>query len=240
MVRISVTSSDLKYVEPDLFRVVGTLQDCHLSGCTMTRHQLSTIFSTLRDTADLKLRNLDLSVVNLSSLEPGLLQSVIRLESCCLEESPLTAQQVSVIFRSLQETPVQDLKLRVLELSNVDLSSVDLGMIESVVKLESLTLKSVSHSFLATDTAFFKAILEAQDLKLRSIDVGGNCFVGVPRTTLVWALARLEKVSLTSVHLSTSQLLGIFKLAAGWQRYPAFSLVELLHYCALIGRAAEC
>ena len=224
LVEVYFSSNDLRYVEPDLFRAVASVQVCQLPDCRLTKKQLSAIFSALQNTADLKLRTLDISGVDLSSLDPELLQSVVRLDCCCLEDTHLTPQQVFVIFKSLQETPAQDLKLKVLQISNVDLSSLNPGMIHSVVKLESLKMRSVLHSFLHTDIDLFEAILETTELKLRTVDLGGNCFVGVPRKTLVGAVARLETVILSAVHLSTDHLRGIFKLAAG--KKPS-SLLEI-------------
>ena len=61
LVRISIRSTDLRYVEPDLFRVVATLQDCDLASCLLREKQLSTIFSILRYSEDLKLRTHDIS-----------------------------------------------------------------------------------------------------------------------------------------------------------------------------------
>ena len=120
LVRISIRSTDLRYVEPDLFRVVATLQDCDLASCLLREKQLSTIFSILRYSEDLKLRTHDISGVNLSSLEPGLLQAVVRLDSICLEETQLTSQQEDAILKSVEETSLMEEKLRVLQLSNVE------------------------------------------------------------------------------------------------------------------------
>ena len=149
---------------------------------------------------------------------------MVRLNSCNLENTRPTLQQVSAIFKALQETPGQDLQLKVLNISNVDVSSLRHGLIQSVVKLESLTMRNLLDSVSDTDTALFKAILETPELKLRTLDLGGNCFVGVPRKILVGAVARLEKVNLSRTHLSPSQLCGIFKLAAGRK---ASSLLEI-------------
>ena len=58
--------------------------------------------------------------MNLSSLEPGLLQAVVRLDSICLEETQLTSQQEDAILKSVEETSLMEEKLRVLQLSNVE------------------------------------------------------------------------------------------------------------------------
>ena len=106
---------------------------------TLSGTTLSTVFSALQNTGDHRLRTLHISGVNLSSLNPDLLQAVVRLDTCCLEDTHLTSQQVSVIFKSLQDTPVQDLQLRVLKMNQInDLSTLNPGMIQSVVKLEAL------------------------------------------------------------------------------------------------------
>ena len=115
------------------------------------------------------------------------------------------------------------MKLKVLNISSVGVSSLRPGLIQSVVRLESLTMRNLLDS-IYTDTELFKAILETPELKLRTLDLGWNCFVGVPRQILVGAVARLEKVNLSSTELSPSQLCEIFKLAAGRK---ASSLLEI-------------
>ena len=225
LVRIFITFTDLRPLEAALFRVVGRIQVCDLSDCRLTESQLSVIFSTIRDKRDLRLTDLDISGVNISSLDPGLLQSMVRLNSCNLQSTRPTLQQVSAIFKALQETPDQDLKLKVLNISSVGVSSLRPGpvltqaqaLIQSVVRLESLTMRNLLDSIYtkAIYISMFKAILETPELKLRTLDLGWNCFVGVPRQILVGAVARLEKVNLSSTELSPSQLCEIFKLAAG-------------------------
>ena len=104
LVKIGVWSTNLTAVDPALFQAVGRLQICHLDNCSLTDDQKATIFSDIQDREDLRLRDLNIwgRWVDMSSLEPGLLRSVVRLESCRLGYTRLTLQQVSTIFTAIQ------------------------------------------------------------------------------------------------------------------------------------------
>ena len=161
---------EMSSLEPGLLRSVVRLESCRLSFTRLTPQQVSTIFRAIQETEELKLRDLNISWTNVSSLEPRLFSSVVRLASCHLADTRLTQQQVSTIFTAIQEN--KDLELQDLNISGANVSSLQPSLFRSVVRLASCNLSSTRLSRQQIST-IFTAIEKTKDVKLRVLNISG-------------------------------------------------------------------
>ena len=208
LVKINIWSSNLRELDPALFLAVGRLRVCHLDNCSLTDDQKATIFSVIQDREDLQLRDLNIwgRLVDMSSLEPGLFRSLVRLESCRLGYTRLTTEQVSAIFSAIQES--ENLKLRHLNISWNNLSSLQPPLFRSVLSLASchlgdtrLTPQQVSN--------IFTAIQETEDLKLQDLNISG-VNVSSLEPGLLRSVVRLASCDLSYTRLTPQQVSTIF------------------------------
>ena len=108
----------------------------------------------------------------MSSLEPGLFRSLVRLASCHLGDTRLTQQQVAAIFTAIQETENKDLELQDLNISAANVSSLPASLFRSVVRLATCDLSYTRLTPQQVST-ILTAIEETEDVKLRVLNISG-------------------------------------------------------------------
>ena len=117
----------------------------------------------------------------------------VKIPSTCLEPTQLEA--IFSIIKSEKELP-----LKYLNIGLNDLSSLSSGcLLESVRKLEGLSVKNSDIS-VDTFTAFLSKIgaEEEENIKLETLNISKNHFVGVSPEMLSLALCRLKIVNISS------------------------------------------
>ena len=113
---INLSYCDLSSVEPALLQAVLSLSHCNLRDCDLSSEQLTLLLSAMLEEPDLRLKTLDINHnSSISTVEPGLIQALVRLEEFNLGDCRLTTEQLIVLFRSIQESA--DLKLKSLHIT---------------------------------------------------------------------------------------------------------------------------
>ena len=164
-----------------------------------------------------KIRNLDLSYNDCSSVSPHTLsQSIVKLEKVNLNKTSLSSTQVNSIFKTLH---TEKLTLDKVNLRWNNLYSVSAGLLsEALVNLEVVNL-SLTDLTAQQVEAVFAAIVGGNVLRLKSLSVSYNNLGEVPMESLSQAAVELEEINLYRTELSSVQvreiLLQIVKTRGG-------------------------
>ena len=201
---LNITSNDLYSVKPGLLaRAVNILETLNMRYIGLTMQQTDSIFAAI--TEDSQLKSLDISINDLSSVEPRLLARAVKnLETQNVESGRLTTEQTESIFAAISE----DSQLKSLDISKNDLSSVDPELLAKTIKiLETLNVKCGRLTREQTES-IFSAISEASQLK--SLDISHNNLSSVEPRMLSRAVTMLESLDVRNGQLTTRQTNSIF------------------------------
>jgi len=119
--RLDLSANNLSSVEPELFaRVMTRLEDVNLCCTDISNDQKQAFFVAMSENS--KLKKLDLSCNNLSSVEPGLFaRAMTRLEDVNLSYTDITDEQAQALFTALcRNSPLKALDLHKNNLSSVE------------------------------------------------------------------------------------------------------------------------
>ena len=182
-------------VDPDtLARALCRIVNVDLIKCNLTEEQLSTVFTNISTSSDLKLRRL--AIHSLSEVPASdLASAVCRLEAIQLIETFITPIQVEALFTAIAEST--ELKLKCLTAISFELSNLRPNILASA--LLRLEMAVLSDNSLTTEQleAVFTAIAERQEPTLKHLNLSGN-----PRITevnadiLAAAVIKLEEVDI--------------------------------------------
>ena len=154
---------------------ISGLEKVNFSGTNLTSNQLTEIFTRLSIVKEHKLRDLNLSRNNLSSVPTDLLVAVISgLEVVGFQSSSLTSEQITEIFIRL--SVVKDHKVRNLDLSdNInDFSSVPTDvLLAGISGLEKVGLKKTKLTAEQL-TEIYRMVADRRCPRLREISLYGN------------------------------------------------------------------
>lgn len=166
--------------------------------------QLSLLFSGLKD---FKLRRLDLTRTDLSSISGELLsEAMMRLPEVDLTSTSLTDLQLETLLRRITESKPR-LRLRRLDFSKLCLSSVPAFLLSRLVlRLEEINLLRTELTELQL-TGVFTALLESKTpLSLNKLNLTRNDLSSLPAHLLSRALVRLQEATLFQTTLRTEQV----------------------------------
>ena len=200
--KINFFNMNLFFLEPGLLaRAVVKLEDVQLGVSPVSIQQAEAIMRAL--IVQTKLRRLQVSFNNISSLEPGLLATVVaELEEVNLGMSRVSSHQAEAIFTAVTDQT----KLRKLVVPDIDLSSITPDLLaRSVTKLEEVQFcRPVSDqqaeaifAALAVQTTLKKLYIAFKDLS--SLEAG----------MLARGVVGLEDVSLRNTQLTIQQVEAI-------------------------------
>ena len=165
---LDISNVNISSVEPRLLAgKVKVLETLKVRGTQLTTEQIETILAAISE--DSRLKSLDISWNNLSSVKPGLLTGAVKvLETLNVEGAQLTTQQLETILTAI----IEDSQLKYLFISWNNLSSVEPGLLTGAVKV--LEILTVRYGQLTTKQ--LETILAAigKDSKLNSLDISGN------------------------------------------------------------------
>jgi len=166
--KMGMADNILSFVDPELFgRVVSRLEHVDLSMTGLDNDQVQELFRAM--SLDNQLKSLDLTLVDLSSVEPALFgRMVTRLESVILSYTSLTNSHVLALFSAMS----QNCQLKKLTLQTNNLSSVLPAVLATAVtRLEDVNLEKTE----LTNEQITSILAHVQeDTKLKKLFLGGN------------------------------------------------------------------
>ena len=193
--------------ESILVGAISRLEKLSLHSCSPTASQLRAIFTLLSVSENHKLRALDLSFTDLSSVPAELLVRAMTsgLEEVRLYNTNLTAVQLTDIFTQLSVSKHH--KLTSLNFSCKNLNSLPPEILVSVFMSD---IKNVDFS----STNSYRSLSQRQRVQLRGsrLHIVNTDLSPMLPSILVEAISRLEELSLYSCSLTASQLTAIFTL----------------------------
>ena len=196
---LDLSVNNLSLIDPSLLvGAITRLVEVKLVRTNLTREQASAICSALPHAS--RLRGLDLSHNNLSSVSPTLLVPAIwSLEEARLWGCSLTGQQLESLCRALRQPGV----LRILDMTGNKLSQLEPQLLASAVsKLQEVRLVRTS---LTMEQASALCLAKDEQTCLRSLDLSNNNLSAVLPEVLVKAVAWLEELRLWGASLTSRQ-----------------------------------
>ena len=182
---------------PELRASAGKkLKHVVLSNTILTTWQVNLLWQEMKESS--QLNSLNITGINLSSVEPEMLASIVnKMEKVNLWYSKLTTQQVTVLCQVMKENS----QLKSLHLGWNNLSSVEPELLASgLSKCENL---NVWNTKLTTEqvTALYKVLKMNNPLKCLNLE--GNSLSGVEPHLLATVVSKMEEVSLGSTKLTS-------------------------------------
>jgi len=230
--KLNISCINQSSVEPGLLaRALAQLENVNLSSTEITNDQAQSLFQAIAQNCLLK--KMDISCLNLSSVEPGLFgRAVSRLEGVDLFENNITTDQVKSLFQAMSQPNIQLKKLNMggnkytkyrkdrvgfwSKQSN-NLSSLEpelfgrsLSRLEDVNLYDTIvTIDQVQELFLSMsqNCQLKKLVLKVDNLWLSSLSF-------VEAGLLARVLSKLEDVFLYDALLTTDQVQAAFQALA--------------------------
>ena len=197
-------------------------------GFIMSSDQIQAVAHKVREEKDLKLRVLQLhSRCKTDSVPPQeLAEAIIRLEK--ISRMRLTPPQIYFLFKAIQESGEEELKLRGLDPSNKNLAHIPANMLaEATIKLRHVNLLKTEITRNQAK-ALFTMIASAENLRTTVLVISYNDLSAVPENILVKAIEKLERVNLTQTKLNTAQMTAILGIISPQKFVPS-----PIYFCAL-------
>ena len=196
---LNMSFNNLSLVNVSLLtRAVNRQESLKMRETSLTTHQTESILATISEGS--KLKSLDISFIDLSSVDPVLLaRAVSKLDSFNVKGTSLTTEQVQSILADNSKVS----QLKNLNISYNNLSSVDpVTLARAVNSLETLDMKSTS---LRTQQAesIFGAIVESSQLK--TLNMSHNNLSSVNPELLSRAANELDTLILKKTSLTRQQ-----------------------------------
>jgi len=210
--KLAMSSNNLSSLDEEtMARVVDKLEEVDLGGTKLTTQHFEAIFRFVNGDSNgdsnSKLRKLDISFSNLSSLDPeSLAKAIAKLEEVDLASSNLTSQQCEAIFRFA----ATDSKLKKLHMALSNLSSVDQGTLAKAIN----NLEDVELSFTNVTAQQCEAIftLAASQTKLKKLLLVGSKLSSVDPESLARAIANIQDVDLSYSEVTDPQREAIIEV----------------------------
>lgn len=214
LTELNLSCTDLSTFCPHtLFFIISRLRRVNMFGTDLRTGQLTVLFSKIHGCRDLKLKRLDIGYNKLSNMSCEILtQGVLRLEEVNIQNTHLTAEQISYFLEEIRVT--RDLKMKNLMIGGHDLSSVDPDILSEVFcKLRHLQLWGF---YLSKDQLnfIFDHMRLTKTLKLRHLGIHHIKLSSASRYCLAFAICKIKEVHLINSHLVTEQLNTIFHTIA--------------------------
>jgi len=211
---LDLLANNLSEIPSELLAgAVVRLEKCKLRFCSLRTDQLNGLVTYIRRAENLQLKDLDLSMNNLSEIPSGLLAgAVVRLQRCELRFCSLRTDQLNGLVTYIRRA--ENLQLKHLGLGWNILSEVPSDILaDAVVRLEECYL---DYCNLTTNqhNGLFTFIRKAKNLQLKHLGLAGNNLSEVPSDILAGAVVRLETVDFENQYLTKDQLCRIFTLIA--------------------------
>jgi len=197
-------SFDLSSVEPGLFaRAVTRLEDVNLCDTAITDDQKQALFEAMSQNC--KIKKLDLSGNNLSSVEPGLFsRAVTSLVNVNLSYTKITNYQKHMFFTAM----TQNCQLKTLGLSCNNLCSVEPRLFaRALTGLVDVNLCN-THITDEQKQALFTAM--SPNCKLKTLDISENNMSSVESEMFANAVSRLVDVNLCLTNITLDQVQALF------------------------------
>ena len=210
---LSINFNDLTSVPgPVLSRAIVRLKSVNLWLCRLTTEQVTSVFTTILKTPDLRLETLTLNPSVISSVPAGLISAaVVRLEEVNFSYTDLSSLHLGQICQEI--LAAKHLRLRSLQLNSTNLSSLEPSLLaRALVRLEKLDL----YNSCLTEQQL-EAVLEAvvlarpNSLSLTTINIGGNELSSVQAELLAAASLRLAEIRLADTQLTAGQVTEVFR-----------------------------
>ena len=205
LARLELSSLNLFPVSPALLTSVLTgLEEVDLKFARLTASQLTALLAGITPASSL--RQLDLSGVDLSKVQPHLVAAAVcNLREVNITGTNLSQDKLSLIFSSIMER--EDLRLEKFSLSNCSLSSVSAPVLSTVLsKLKSVSLHSAQLS--PEQVAAVAADIQLMD----HLDLSYNDLSSLPADLAAEALCRAGSLNISGSALTSSQTNSIFQL----------------------------
>jgi hypothetical protein len=201
---LEVSTYNLTALEPSLVAAALVGQETLLLSSDLTHEQATTFFTVLAEgTKGTRLKNLSLSFIPLSSVEPQLLgRALSRLEKVELEEPELSEAQIDAIFVALggRESSVRSLNLLAINLSAVEPAKI--GRV--VTKLDTCALRQTDLTQPQVE-ALFTALEEPSMSKLRKLDLACNDLSLVKPELMARVVNHRQEVELMNTGITDQQ-----------------------------------
>ena len=171
--------------ESILVGAISRLEKLSLSSSSLTASQLMAIFTLLSSSVHHKLRSLDLSFNDLSSVPTELLATALTSgpEEVILNQTSLTVVQLTGIFTQLSLS--EHHKVRILDLSNNNLSSVPAETLVTAI-MSGVREVRLPRTNLTADqlTGIYTTLVDRKPQSLRRINLDGNDHSSIPSDLL--------------------------------------------------------
>ena len=129
---VGMDDTDLASVDPSLLaRLVARMEEVGMRGTRLTVQQVEAVFNSICSGDSSRLKKLDISHNNLSTVSPVLLASAVNsLQEGVLSHTQLTREEGEAILTAITSG---DSRLKILNISGNNLSKVDPGLLASAV-----------------------------------------------------------------------------------------------------------
>ena len=189
----------LASLEPELLaESVTSVESVHLEQAHLTCHQSGAILAAI--SSGCRLKRLNLSGTNLSSIPPGLVgRAIPLLEEATLTYTSLTTLQLENILSSI----TMDSKLTRLNLGGCNLSAVPPELLGALCKLESLAAAGTSLTKKQVESMF---TIINNNPPLRNLNLADMDLSSVEPMLMAKAVAKLREADLHSTGLSAQNV----------------------------------
>ena len=184
--------------------------------------QVDSLFKKIASTDHLRLKELNLSWVNISHISPHIVsEAVVKLDTLSVIKPGLTEETFQRIGQC------RDLRLRGLNIKHENLSSMPPSvLVGAILRLKSLTLYCCDLTP-SQVTAIFTQLAVSEHHSLRSLNLCNNNLSCVSTEMLVAVLmSGVEDVDFSNTNLTTAQLTGIYTMVAD-RKSPRLSVIKL-------------
>ena len=206
--KINLRDLDCSDVEPELYSAALINIDTVWPDSEDGAEKVSSLFSKIAATDDLRLRELWLSQVDISHITPVIFSAAaLKLAKLDAFQCSLTDDQLCGVFTQLSLSEHQ--RLRVLRLCDNDLSSVPPEtLLAAISGLEEVAL---SNTGLTTEqlTAVSSQLSAVEHCRLTTLDLAFNNLSSVPVQMLA-GVGSLKKLNLSNTNLTEVQLSSLF------------------------------
>ena len=202
LARLDISGVDLSRVTAELVAAaVCSLTEVNLTGTNLSQDKVSLVFTSIKETENLRLERLNVSYCGLSSVDPSVLSSVVsKLRSLNLHSVHLTADQVAAVVRAVRL------------MDDLDLSYNDLSSLPGDLAAQTLCRArhlNISGSGLTTQqiNSLFQ-LISNKDLKtnLTNLDISNNNLSSISPDILSKVAAKLDQVNFNQTCLSSEQV----------------------------------
>ena len=214
--RLNLSLRKCSGVPPELFGIALVRIEMlvlTLTAGVVTEDQVLSLFIKISQSEQLRLRQLNLFMVEISHISPDIIsEATIKLETFIAPLCDPTSEQVSAIFNKLTTSEYH--KLTTLNLDHNDLSSIPTEtLVGGISGLEKVDL---SNSNLTAEqlAAIFAKLSTFEKHKLRNFLLGKNDLSSISTENLVTGISGLEGANLSQTSLTTEQLTGIYRMVA--------------------------